>query len=493
MLSKWKASQTSGNKAIQTLKLVWESVQAVPKAENQEDEGSSRDIEQTPVQKTAPSELTFEPEDMEIIRTSNVDAVTEKHAESLQDLDRHGGVPATEELSLVAFRVKSLPLACSFGKALHLNDDLIVGFIDLPSSSVLHKIARQLVDRWCNCLKLEEREEQFAKLLSEYKSPDFKTGREEISKAMESKTDLLELCHRLNVNSSGFLQIMCTSLTFPSHIINRIAVKMLNEWVHQGGTRERLLEVAQAFRFHDAAVKITEAMEYQPSYIPFISHGSIDHKGGQLTLGELGITVSIPEGAIPKSMRSVVTLRVQTHDTHRFPVREGEVVISPAVECSLTQELIKPATVVLPHCINHHERKDDSSVILYTKTGPETFGRSNLTPRISQISKNEIKFPTRHLQAWALSSNDLQGLQLKCVVFQPLVMTHAEKPTLRVYIVHPYINYVEDITNKEKSSPVPYCQVMKEFRFSIELRARDLKILFVDGTKRNKRAVNMPE
>ena len=100
----------------------------------------------------------------------------EKHAKSLQDLDRHGGVPDTEELSLIARRVNSLQLACSLGKALRLNDDLIVRFIDLPSSSILHTIARELLDSWWNGLKLEEREDQFAKLLSEYKSPDVKTG-----------------------------------------------------------------------------------------------------------------------------------------------------------------------------------------------------------------------------------------------------------------------------------------------------------------------------
>ena len=114
-------------------------------------------------------------------------------------------------------------------------------------------------------------------------------------------------------------------------------------------------------------------MKRQPSYMPFISHGIIDHNGGELTLKELGIVVTIPEGAIPKGMRSVVTLRVPTHDTPRLPVREGEVVITPAVEGSLTQELLKPATVVLPHCINHNERKDDPSFILYTKTGPGTY------------------------------------------------------------------------------------------------------------------------
>eukprot|EP00057_Strongylocentrotus_purpuratus_P006190 XP_011660664.1 PREDICTED: uncharacterized protein LOC753682 [Strongylocentrotus purpuratus] len=368
MLSKWKASQTSGNQAIETLKLVWKSVQVVQKAENLEDDVPS--------------------------------GTPEIHAESLQNLDRHGGVPDTEELSLIALRVKSLPLACSLGKALRLNDDLIFGFIDLPS-------------------------------------------REEIFKAIGSKKDVLELCHRLNIKPSGVLQIMCTSITFPSHIIHRLyssALKMLNEWIHQGGTRERLLEVAQAFCFNDAAVEIAE--EYHPNDMPFVSHGIIDHKGGELTLRELGITVSIPEGAIPKMMRrSVVTLHVPTHDTPRIPVREV------------------------------------------------TFGRMNLTPRISTMSKDKIEFHTRHLQAWAVSSTDLQGILLKCVVFQPLCTTQAEKPTLRVYILHPYSNYVKDITKNEKSLPVPYCQVPKEFKFCMESKAGDLKVLLDDGTKRNERTM----
>ena len=113
-------------------------------------------------------------------------------------------------------------------------------------------------------------------------------------------------------------------------------------------------------------------MTFQASYKPFFSHGIIGHKGGELTLDELGIAVSIPEGALPKGMRSVVTLSVPTHDTPRLPVREGEVVITPVIEGSLTQELLKPATVVLPHCTTQNERKDDSSVILYTRTGPGT-------------------------------------------------------------------------------------------------------------------------
>eukprot|EP00057_Strongylocentrotus_purpuratus_P008956 XP_011663430.1 PREDICTED: uncharacterized protein LOC105437936 [Strongylocentrotus purpuratus] len=548
MLCTWKASQRSNPKATETLKSIWESVSLASTVENT-DESLRMNYPATPEKRANPSEpiepedmdiITtsdtdeslrlnssatpekkanssepIEPEDMEVITTSDTDeslrmissATPEKKAnpskpiepedmdiirtseterdETNDDLDQFGGKPNTEELCSVALTVKRLPLACSLGKALRLNDDIIVGFIDLPSSSVLHKIARQLVDSWWNGLKEKEKDDKFTELLSVYNILDVKTGREEISKAIGSKTDLLDLCHRLNVKHSVVLKIMSTFVTFPPHVIGCSALKMLKEWVHQGGTRVRLLEVAQAFRFNDAAVKIAEAMKRQPSYMPFISHGIIDQKGGELTLNELGIVISIPEGAIPKGMRSVVTLRVKTRDTPRLPVREGEVVITPKIEGSLTQELLKPATVEVPHCTNHHELTDDSSVILYTRTGPGTFGRSSLTPRTSQISNDKIKFLTRHLQVLALSSTDLQGLQLRCVVFQPLFMTHEEKPTLHVYILHPYKNYIEDITRKEESSSVPYFQVMKEFRFSVQSIPMDLVILFHDGTKRN--------
>eukprot|EP00057_Strongylocentrotus_purpuratus_P004371 XP_003728553.2 PREDICTED: uncharacterized protein LOC100892491 [Strongylocentrotus purpuratus] len=115
-----------------------------------------------------------------------------------------------------------------------------------------------------------------------------------------------------------------------------------------------------------------KSMKCQPSYKPFISHGIIDDKSAELALDELGIAVSIPEGAIPKVMRSVVTLRVPTHGTPRLPVREGEVVITPTIECSLKQELLKPATVNDVHALNdpHFQpvKGDDDDIVFLQGT-----------------------------------------------------------------------------------------------------------------------------
>ena len=96
--------------------------------------------------------------------------------ETNDDLDQCGGKPNKDELCSVALLVKRLSLAYELGKALRLNDDLIVGFIDPPSLSVLHKIARQLLDSWWNGLKEKEKEDELAKLLSVYNIPDVNTG-----------------------------------------------------------------------------------------------------------------------------------------------------------------------------------------------------------------------------------------------------------------------------------------------------------------------------
>ncbi|XP_041467443.1 uncharacterized protein LOC121417774 [Lytechinus variegatus] len=410
-----------------------------------------------------------------------------QNSEYLEDLQLHGGQPEEEDIRIIALQVTSLPLARDLGKALRVGDDIIVGFIDLSSPSVIRNATLQVIDSWLGNLKEEEREEKLTRLLSEYNISNAKAGRKEISKIPQSTGELLQLCERIDVKASILLEIISGVVTFPAHIIRRIALKMLIKWLDQGGTRERLLEVAQAFRFNDAALKIAEAMESR--FPPFISHGIMDHRGVKLFLDKLGITVTIPEGAIPKGMRSVATLQVRTQDSPRIPIQQGEVLITPVIESSLTQELIKPATVVVQLCTNPNVRRDDSPAILYTKIGPAFFGCRRLTNPTSKISRNEITFLTRHLQVFALSSNSLRGLELRCLIFQPVIMDPTQNPTLRIYILHPYMHYVQDIVRSEKCSPVAYCQVMQELKFYIDSTTRDLRIVCRIGTARLKRMI----
>ena len=68
--------------------------------------------------------------------------------------------------------------------------------------------------------------------------------------------DLLDFSQRLDIAASEVVQVMSTCVSFPPTSIRQIVLQMLQEWVRSGGTRQRLLEIAQAFHFNDAADKI---------------------------------------------------------------------------------------------------------------------------------------------------------------------------------------------------------------------------------------------
>eukprot|EP00057_Strongylocentrotus_purpuratus_P016178 XP_011670652.1 PREDICTED: uncharacterized protein LOC105441327 [Strongylocentrotus purpuratus] len=355
MLSMWKASQTSGPKAKQTLKLVWDSVHDASKAEKTKDEKDEevpvQELEgnstSPPKQKTEQSE-SVEPEDMTIIITSDSDG-----DEASEGFDICGGSPSTSEQCRVALPVNSLSLALELGNALRLDDDVIVGFVAPAEPAAMNRIAWQLLNKWCRRFGIQE-----------------KKARDEISKNICTTPDLLDLSQRLDLAGSEILQVMSTSVSFPPTLIRHFALQMLQEWVRHGGTRKRLLEITKAFYFNDAADKIATGMEQHPGFLDHFSHGIIDHDGGELKLDPLDIRVSIPAGAIPKGMRSVVTLSVPSRCSRKIPLKDGDVLITPVIECSFTQELLKPATVALPLCIHPEQHQDDLRVSLYTKLGP---------------------------------------------------------------------------------------------------------------------------
>eukprot|EP00057_Strongylocentrotus_purpuratus_P016175 XP_011670649.1 PREDICTED: uncharacterized protein LOC105441325 [Strongylocentrotus purpuratus] len=420
MLCMWKASQRSVPKATETLKCIWESV-SLTSAENTDKEEEDEEVAvqelegnstSSPEQRTEQSEFV-EPEDMEIIRNSVSDG-----DETSEDIDIRGGSPSTGEQCSVALPVNSLSLAWELGKALRLDDDVIVGLVAPSDSAAMNRLAWQLLNKWYRRLGSQDKTVLMPKLLQDYNIQDCNAGRDEISKKICTTPDLLDLSQRLDLVGSEILQVMSTSVSIPPTLIRHIVLQMLQQWVRQGGTRKRLLEITEAFNFNDVADKIATAMEHHQGFLDPFSHGIIDHDGGELKLDELDITVSIPAGAIPKGVRSLVTLSVPSRCSSKIPLKDGDVLITPVIECSFTQELLKPATVALPHCIIPEQHQDDLRVSLYTKLGPDTFGYKLLrnTSRDFNISEDKVGFPTRHLQLWGLSSSNVRGVQFTLYV-----------------------------------------------------------------------------
>eukprot|EP00057_Strongylocentrotus_purpuratus_P022451 XP_011676925.1 PREDICTED: uncharacterized protein LOC105444405 [Strongylocentrotus purpuratus] len=402
MLCTWKASQRSGAKATETLKCILESVSLASaentgncssfmnKEEDKEDEELEGNSTSPPEQETEQSE-SVEPEDMSIIRNSVSDG-----DETSKDFDLCGGSPSTGEQCSVALPVKSLSLAWELGKALRLDDDVIVVFVAPSDSAAMNRLAWQLLNKRCKCLGSQEKKVVMTKLLQDYHIQD------------------------------------CNS-----------------------------------------------AMEHHQGFLDPFSHGIIDHDGGELNLDELNIRVSIPAGAIPKGMTSVVTLSVPGRRSSKIPLKDGDVLVTPVIECSFTQELLKPATVVLPHCIHPEKHQYDLRVSLYTKIGPDTFGYRSLLPNTSRdfhISEGMVGFSTRHLQLWGLSSSNVNVVQFTCEVFQPLFMLPSQKLKLRICIAHPCNRYPDDMYRRQGSLLEPFYYVATAIKFSLESSEDDLKL-----------------
>ncbi|XP_030844126.1 uncharacterized protein LOC105447557 [Strongylocentrotus purpuratus] len=485
MLSSWKASQSSGPEAIEVIKRVWESTQTASKSVKSEvvDEESLPEKNQTitkPMRRLLQSKGT-DADYVEIIRTKDSD-----QDKAVDDINKSGGAPTLEELCSVAGAVKNLPLAWELGKALCLEDDVIAALIEPPDLTTLTKVARQLVDDTWIGLDRKERRKKMAELLLEYNIQDNQTddALKELDKRMCSISDLLQLAPRLHVGASDIMRAMCKTVTLPAYVVHPVVLHMLREWLRRGGTRGRLVEIVQAFRFNDAVESIAATIKADQGFVEFISISTLDHKGGVVELRELDIQVSIPAGALRRGMRSVVTIRIPREGAARIPLRDGDVLITPVVECSLTQELLEPATVVLPHCIGPKQCRDGSGMILFTKTGLGTFSRRRLLPNSSRgfhITKDKVDFTTNQLQLFALSSTNVQGVQFRCVTFQPLFMPSSRKVTLRVYVTHPYRRPIKDIERAEKELSEPFCPVTNATKFSVESTTLDLTICFSDG------------
>nr|XP_054772414.1 uncharacterized protein LOC129280412 [Lytechinus pictus] len=513
MLSSWKADQTSLPEAKETLKRVWESVNRASEAhnlkggkrgeeskeyehddhhrgeenmeekdidhydDNDDEECGDIDDDDTFHEQMTDGNECNEPEVLEVIRYAESTVLDVEEAGD--DMDQCGGSPTTGELCSVALPIKSLSLAWELGKALRVDDEDIVGCITPSNPAAMRKLARQLLNRWRKRLERNEREEKITKILNDYNIQDDSKGLEEISKGICTTPDLLVLSQRLDQSASEILQLMCSSLTLEPNLIRQNAVlRMLQRWVKKGGTRQRLLEIAHAFHFNDTAKNIAIAMEHHPGFLDPHSHGMIGHDGGELKLDEPDIRISIPPGAIPKGMGSVVTLTVPRRSSTKIPMGNGEVLISPIIQCSFFEELIKPASISLPHCITSERCEGDQDVVcfkLYTKLKPGKFGYRTLAPQTSsfKITEDKIELSTCHLQLCALSSTNVHGVQFTCTVFHTYC---SHIPRLCVRVAHPYSGYLTDASKRHETLSKQSYQETIVFKFNLQSSEDDIKL-----------------
>lgn len=101
------------------------------------------------------------------------------------------------------------------------------------------------------------------------------------------------------------------------------------------------------------ASSITIASQFADS-IPFIKPIeviSVSSKGTTYSCEEYGVSVKIPEGAIPTSMHSTLEVGIAPHGPFEFPA--GMIPISPILWICMHHEslLLKPVEIKMPHCL----------------------------------------------------------------------------------------------------------------------------------------------
>ncbi|XP_041467261.1 uncharacterized protein LOC121417590 [Lytechinus variegatus] len=496
MLSMWKASQISSDKSDEKLKMVWESLNEASNVTDMNDDANSDDV--TPLDPDVNSDPspqeTEEDEDEENEDWKIIEYLESDKDETIVDIDGHGGSPSNSELCTVVRPVANVTWALELAKALRLDVNDIIVLIAPRDPALMERLAWQLLHQWSRRLGRQENEEKVSTLLQGYNIENAQTGIGEICAKIRTTPDLIDLSQRLDLPASEILQVMASSLTFEPASIRRVVLQMLQRWVKQGGTRLRLLEVVQAFNFNDAAVHIARAIPSHPGFLDHLTHGIIDHDGGDLKLDEPDIRVSIPSGAIPKGMRSVVTLTILKGSLSKFPLDPGEVLVTPTIRCSSNHDLLKSATIALPHCIDpdqYQEKKQDLCVKLYSKIGPGEYGYRTLFPcstRDFEISEDRVTFSTRHLQYFALSSNDIHGVQFICEVSQPLFISNSSHPTLRICIAHPC--NTTGVRGQNCRLSELFHEVTTAIKFNLESAEDDIKISCLTGSEKTQETVN---
>ncbi|XP_041467448.1 uncharacterized protein LOC121417778 [Lytechinus variegatus] len=393
---------------------------------------------------------------------------------SVGDIDMLGGSPSNGELCEVVRVVRNLTTALDLSRALRVDDNEIIDLITPSNPALMERLAWQLINRWCRRLGKHEKEEKLARLLQGYNIEETQTDVSEISKKIHTTPDFLHLSQWLDLSASEILQVMASSLTLEPAMIRQLVLQILKKWVKQGGTRLRLLKIATAFHLNDTAEQIANAISQHPGFPNPFTHATIDQNGGELKLDDLGIKISIPSGAISKGMRSVATLCVPRSNSFDIPLDNGEVLVTHIIRCSFLQELRKPAAVTLPHCIiiseRYQQKKEDLCLKLYTKLEQGKFGcRAIESSKGFEILEDRITFSTRHLEYFALSLNDIQGIQFVCEVSQPLFKSKSLQPTLRICIAHPYNKDSAEFWQRNESrSQEIYFQVTNVIKFTLD-------------------------
>ncbi|KAJ8674560.1 hypothetical protein QAD02_005822 [Eretmocerus hayati] len=194
-----------------------------------------------------------------------------------------------------------------------------------------------------------------------------------------------------------------------------------------------------------------------------VARAHVNSKGALLVLPDSGISMSVPEGAVPKPSRTELHLAVLNEDRFRPQLPDGTTLLSAVVSCGpSTATFAKPVIVQFEHCavlqpgsgcwelsiwccdnLELDEASSYVSAVAQSKDKPVlwtkllTLGSETInTPLFTQLDHAEVFLVTDQLKTYALAGKSLPTQQAVKRLRLAVYATHGPGGCrLRVYAV----------------------------------------------------------
>lgn len=196
---------------------------------------------------------------------------------------------------------------------------------------------------------------------------------------------------------------------------------------------------------------------------------TVTHAGARLTLNDLGVSLTIPEGALARGQKEEIFLCVLKDDKHRPKLADRQTQLSPVVMCGPADLVFKkPVVLNVHHCaslkhgpwavtlLSSNSPQDTSSSSIWQKVvaiGEETIN----TPVFIQIDANQAFLITDHLSRFVLVGEAISPLSppvklLRLAVFapSPAVSSPPMDYSIRVYTLEDTLAALEGVVRLER-------------------------------------------
>ncbi|XP_046750181.1 netrin receptor UNC5B-like isoform X1 [Diprion similis] len=194
-----------------------------------------------------------------------------------------------------------------------------------------------------------------------------------------------------------------------------------------------------------------------------IARAIVNTRGALLVLPDAGISMSVPEGSVPKSLREELYLAVLNEDRFRPRLPDGVTQLSAVVTCGPSSASFnKPVILQFEHCAMLHPSTwelsvwasdidlDEVSGEQVTWTRVLTLGNETInTPLFTQLDHAEAFIVTEQLRGYVLAGESSQNTIATKRLRLALYASQGNQCCVRVYAIEDTKAAMKTITDRE--------------------------------------------